>query len=316
MIVTGRHPAVRGNGRVCSACCKKEEDEGRPVRSCPPPASVTAIGEAHAARPPPSARACPCLPSLLRSPGCCTDRYSGLRLVASAQNAFRCWCDTTSNLPHRLVLILNRLLWQPSASTETLPQSPSEVVLALREHFISSATSDVDPFAVLRSSSAASAALHPDGVWHGSNQGAARHLPASRLTRRPNPQACPLRGRHSCSLGTRCCPASMPPSSSSSRATAACASSRCTGSRPTAGSCTSPRRGSRGTLPLWARSCRSCATTSSRTADTSSSAWRGRASRSHSYSLPVCLSFTHPPTDLSMSPPTYPYIHAPFLASI
>jgi len=54
----------------------------------------------------------------------------------------------------------------PGASGETaLPQSPSDVVLALREHFEGSATpSDVDPFAALRSSSSASAALYPDGL--------------------------------------------------------------------------------------------------------------------------------------------------------
>jgi len=58
----------------------------------------------------------------------------------------------------------HHLLWQPSASTEPLPQSPSDVLLALRAHFVSTATSDVDPFAVLRSAYAASAALHPDGL--------------------------------------------------------------------------------------------------------------------------------------------------------
>ena len=54
MIVTGRHSAVRGNDRVCSACCKNLCLQT--VRSLPSaPASVTAIGEAHAARSPPSA---------------------------------------------------------------------------------------------------------------------------------------------------------------------------------------------------------------------------------------------------------------------
>ena len=124
MIVTGRHPAVRGNDRVCSACHEKKSGT---VRSLPSACKLTAIGDAPSVGVP---SGCPCLPSLLRSPGCCTDRYSGLPLVASAQNAFRCWCDTTSNLPHRLVLMLH--LSPPALAAEREHRDAAAIALGSR----------------------------------------------------------------------------------------------------------------------------------------------------------------------------------------
>ena len=143
ILVTVRHPSVRGDGPVpsvgCELAARSIRDKIRllvllSIRSsahCPPAAQVYSHGDHRDAEHPARARApCPCLLSPLRSPGCCTDRCSGPRLVASAQNAFRCWCETASNLPHQLVLTLHPSL--PVAAAERKRRDAAAVALGRR----------------------------------------------------------------------------------------------------------------------------------------------------------------------------------------
>ena len=133
ILVTVRHPSVRGDGTVPSVGC---ELAARPIHykssaHCPPAAQVLLARRSATQQHPARARApCPCLLSPLRSPGCCTDRCSGPRLVASAQNAFRCWCETASNLPHQLVLTLHPSL--PVAAAERKRRDAAAVALGSR----------------------------------------------------------------------------------------------------------------------------------------------------------------------------------------
>ena len=143
ILVTVRHPSVRGDGPVPSVGCELAARSIRDKIRLLVLLSITVrpltallrrkftrtaiIATQHPAR----ARApCPCLLSPLRSPGCCTDRCSGPRLVASAQNAFRCWCETASNLPHQLVLTLHPSL--PVAAAERKRRDAAAVALGRR----------------------------------------------------------------------------------------------------------------------------------------------------------------------------------------